>query len=106
MRSSNSIFKMFVYILECSDHSYYVSVTNDLERRLLEHSAGIDPDSYTANRRPIVLVYYAGFQSPKAAIQFEKKIKKWSRLKKQALIQDDFAALPNLAKKQFKSGDR
>ena len=47
----------FVYILECSDKTLYVGVTNDYERRLYEHQNGDDKKSYTFRRRPVKLLY-------------------------------------------------
>jgi len=47
----------FVYILLCSDSSYYTGVTNNLDRRLYEHEASFDPKSYTFKRRPLKLVF-------------------------------------------------
>ena len=35
----------YVFIVECADKSYYTDVTNDMERRLIEHNAGIDTKS-------------------------------------------------------------
>ena len=93
---------MFVYILECADKSYYTGVTNNLELRTEQHNAGIHPASYTFSRRPVKMVFYLLFNSPSQAIAFEKKIKKWSRAKKQALINEQYENLPSLAKKKFK----
>jgi len=101
MANSNSVFRMFVYILKCVDESFYIGVTNNLEIRLGEHQSGKSPGSYTYSRRPVELVYYTGFQDPDSAIRFEKRIKKWSRAKKIALINGDFHLLPNLSKKKF-----
>ena len=42
----------YVYMLRCFDGTFYVGVTNDIERRYAEHRAGHDPRSYTALRRP------------------------------------------------------
>ena len=89
----------YVYILKCSDGSYYTGITSNLPKRILEHTTGKHLDSYTYNRRPIELVYYAEFTDINLAIQSEKQIKKWSRLKKEALINNEFDKLPNLAKK-------
>jgi putative endonuclease len=47
------------------------------------------------------LVFYCEFTDINFAIDKEKQIKKWSRLKKEALINGDFDALPNLSKKKF-----
>ena len=93
---------MYVYILKCNDKSYYTGVTNDLEQRYEQHKQGINITSYTYTRRPLELVFYETFNDPKTAIEFEKKIKKWSRNKKAALIKKAFDLLPLLAKKNFK----
>jgi putative endonuclease len=67
--------KLGVYILECSDGSYYVGVSNNPERRLLEHNEGLDPDSYTFSRRPVEIVWCEFYSSPGYAISIEKKNK-------------------------------
>ena len=92
----------FIYILKCSDDSYYTGVTSNLEKRLFEHKNGVHLDSYTYKRRPLELVFYAEFTDINFAIEKEKQIKKWSRAKKEALINDEYDLLPNLAKKRFK----
>lgn len=92
---------MYTYILLCSDNSYYIGVTNNLERRIEEHRSGLHPDSYTFSRRPIKLVYHEGFDGPNAAIAREKQLKGWSRRKKEALINSTEDALINLSKKDF-----
>jgi len=91
----------FVYILKCSDGTYYTGVTSNLGKRLIEHKLGVHPNSYTFGRRPLQLVFYCEFTDMKIAIEKEKQIKKWSQAKKKALINDDFAELSNLAKKNF-----
>lgn len=88
---------MYVYIIECSDGSYYIGVTNDVGRRFIEHSEGIHENSYTFSRRPLKLVFCRHFNQPVTAIRFEKQIKKWSRAKKEALIRGDFIELHKLA---------
>jgi len=75
-----------VYMLRCSDDSYYIGITNDVERRVGEHREGRDPKCYTFRRRPVECVYSAQFQDVRDAISWEKKIKRWSRNKKEALI--------------------
>ena len=90
-----------VYILLCSDNSYYTGVTNDIFKRFEEHQKGYDSKSYTFNRRPIQLVFYTSFNSIEIAIEKEKQIKKWSKAKKIALINGNFKDLPNLSKKKF-----
>ena len=49
--------KIFVYIVECIDGSYYTGVTNNIERRISEHNVGLDRDSFTYSRRPVVVRY-------------------------------------------------
>jgi putative endonuclease len=69
---------------------------------MFQHDTAFYLDCYTANRRPLELVFYAEFTDINLAIDTEKQIKKWSRAKKEALIDGDYDALPNLAKKKFK----
>lgn len=91
----------YVYILKCSDTSYYTGLTSNLNKRLIEHKTGKHKESYTYNRRPIKLSFYAEFTNVEMAISTEKQIKKWSRAKKEALINGEFEKLPILAKKKF-----
>jgi len=91
----------YVYILKCADGTFYTGVSSNLTQRLFQHETGYYPDCYTASRRPVELVFYAEFTDINLAIEKEKQIKKWSRAKKLALINDDFDVLPNLAKKKF-----
>ena len=92
----------YVYILKCSDSTYYTGVTSNLSNRLIEHQEGKHLKSYTYSRRPNELKFYAEFTDINVAIATEKQIKKWSKSKKQALINNEFDKLPNLAKKIFK----
>lgn len=89
---------MYVYILECSDKSYYIGVTDNLEKRFQQHEKGINRDCYTYLRRPLKIAFYEMFNDPNSAIIFEKKIKGWSRKKKEALIKREFHLLPELSK--------
>jgi putative endonuclease len=91
----------FVYILNCSDNTFYTGITSNLTKRLIEHKKGIYNGSYTSTRRPVSLVFYAEFTDVNMSIDAEKQIKKWSKAKKQALIDGEFDKLPNLAKKKF-----
>ena len=92
----------YVYILKCADNSYYTGVTSNLNQRLYQHQSAFYPDCYTVSRRPVELVFYAECTNIEFAIDKEKQIKKWSRAKKEALINGDYDAIPNLAKKHFK----
>ncbi|VVU98990.1 hypothetical protein FVB9532_00239 [Mesonia oceanica] len=91
----------YVYILQCSDNTYYTGITSKLEERLFQHNSGFYRDGYTYRRRPVELKYYTTFSNSGKAIDFEKKIKKWSKAKKEALINSEYDQLPNLAKKKF-----
>lgn len=93
---------MYLYILDCADGTYYVGVSNDLDRRLRQHNTEEKPLSYTYNRRPVKLAYHTYFTNFKLAFVYETKIKKWSHAKKKALIDGDFDLLKLLAKKKFK----
>ncbi len=89
----------FVYILQCSDGSYYVGSHrgDDVMTRVAEHEHGRDPKAYTFRRRPVRLVWSEFFPDIVAAVLLERQLKGWSRAKKEALIAGDFARLPELA---------
>lgn len=87
----------YVYILKCSDNSYYTGSTNNLEQRLAQHSAG-EGSIWTANRLPVQLVFYEEYSSSQEAFDREHQIKKWTRKKKEALINSDFNLLAKLSK--------
>ena len=78
---------MFVYILANDTNvCIYTGVTNDLERRLYEHQQELDPNSFTAKYKIHKLVYFETFSDVEQAIAREKQLKKWSRAKKDWLI--------------------
>jgi putative endonuclease len=92
-----------LYILRCSDGSYYIGTTVvGLERRIAEHQAGAF-DGYTAIRRPVKLVFHQHFERLEDAAAAERQVKGWRRDKKEALIRGDFAALPSLARRSGKA---
>jgi len=64
-------------MVECSDTSIYIWLTNNLERRLQEHNLGRDDNSYTSKRRPVKLIFQQEFIQFAQAEIFEKKIKNW-----------------------------
>ncbi len=92
----------YVYILKCSDNTFYTGITNSMDRRLIEHASGIHKESYTYSRRPVTLVYHEKFNDPELAIRWEKRIKNWSQKKKQALIDGDWDKLVEYAKSKTK----
>jgi putative endonuclease len=87
----------YVYILKCSDGSYYTGMTNNLDKRIIEHNEGYDIGCYTFTRRPVELIYYQACYRPIEAIILEKKIKGWSRAKKEAFIAENWDRLKELS---------
>ena len=88
----------YVYILKCKDQSYYTGITSNLIERVQQHQSGWKSDAYTHSRRPVELVFHVRFTNANDAIAFEKRVKGWSRKKKEALINGDFDLLKLLAK--------
>lgn len=96
-------YEFFVYILKCNDKSYYIGVTNNLEARLYQHNEGLDKNSYTFTRRPVRMVYSEFFIDIREAITREKQLKKWSRKKKEALINENWELIKEFAECRNKS---
>ncbi len=88
--------KAYVYILECSDGSYYTGSTIDLEKRLNQHQNGLGAN-HTKKRLPVKLVYAEEFTRVDEAFYREKQIQGWSRNKKEALIEKNYDNLPKLS---------
>ena len=93
-----------VYILECSDKSYYIGVTSSLEKRLQQHNVGYNEKAYTFKRRPVYLKWFQNFIDPNLAIRKEKQLKGWSRKKKMALIEKDWGKLIAYSKNYTENG--
>jgi len=95
-----------VYILKCSDGKYYVGSTRgSLERRVAEHNAGIF-GGFTSLRRPVELLYCEEFDRITDAIAAERRLKGWSRAKKEAYMRGDLDALTTLAARKKKGIDQ
>ena len=90
----------WVYMLRCSDESFYVGVTSRIELRVAEHQLGLDPSCYTFSRRPLRLVYHEEFGEVLQAIAAEKKLKGWSYRKKRALLEGDWLAFALLLERR------
>lgn len=75
----------YVYIVECSDGTFYTGWTNNLERRIEQHSNGTGA-KYTRGRGPVKLVYYEEFDEKRDAMKREYEIKQYSRNDKLKLI--------------------
>ena len=91
----------YLYILECSDGSYYTGSTWDLRQRLAQHQAGVGAN-YTAKHLPVTLVYCEQYDRIDEAFQREKQVQGWSRKKKRALIEGRFEHLPDLSASKSK----
>jgi putative endonuclease len=90
-----------VYILLCADGSYYTGITRrPVEERLSEHENGVIPGCYTFFRRPVALAHAEYYERVDEAISAERRIKGWSRAKKQAYMRGDFPRLSQLAKRR------
>lgn len=96
-----------VYILECSDSSYYTGSTDDLSKRLWQHERGVEPSSYTYSRRPTKLVWTSEeTQYYYDALRWERQIKGWSRAKKEALIRGELDAIHEIVKAERKKREQ
>ena len=81
--------EFWVYLLRCADGSYYAGHTDNLVGRLWQHQRGIGCD-WTMRRRPVELVWTQTVPTRDEAIAFERRIKGWTRAKKEALIAGDW----------------
>ena len=81
-----SVNPWFVYIVECSDNSYYTGVTTDIKRRLHEHNNTAKGAKYTRCRRPVALVYQEETDSRQNACKREYAIKKLKTTQKKTLV--------------------
>ena len=92
----------YVYILRCNDGSYYTGHTDNLETRISQHRQGLIEQCYTKIRLPVEVVFVQQFETRDEAFIAERKIKGWSREKKQALIKKDWHMISLLAKNKQK----
>lgn len=87
-----------VYILRCSDGSFYTGVTRrSVEERVSEHNLGLVP-GFTSKRLPVELLFSEPYERVDEAVAAERRIKGWSRAKKIAYMRGDFEALSDLAR--------
>ena len=90
----------WLYILRCADRSYYIGTTRaDLEQRIAEHQVGAFP-GYTTTRRPVELLYSEFFDRIVDAIAAERRVKGWSRAKKEALMAGNFQQIAKLSQRR------
>ena len=93
----------YLYILKCSDDSYYAGHTDNLEARVAKHQRG-EQSGYTSARLPVELVFSHQFASRDEAFHAERQVKGWTRRKKEALIRQDWDRLRELARGRDKGG--
>jgi len=77
--------KWYVYMLCCSDNSYYTGITKDIARRLRQHNDGTGGAKYTRARRPVTLVYQEQQDDHSSALKREIEIKRLQPQAKRAL---------------------
>lgn len=75
----------YVYILRCSDGTFYTGYTTDLTRRIEEHQSGMGA-RYTRGRRPVELIYFEECDTKQHAMQREAAIKRLTRKQKEKLV--------------------
>ena len=85
----------FVYILRCADDSLYIGETNDVAARVARHNDGRG-SSFTASRLPVRVVHIEQHNRRDDAIARERQLKRWTRIKKEALIAGDLGRLKRL----------
>jgi len=87
----------WTYILKCSDGRFYTGHTDNLETRIAQHQTGGFCD-FTSRRRPVQLAWSQDFPTRIEALEAERRIKPWSRAKKEALIRGDWRAVSYYAR--------
>lgn len=87
----------YFYILRCLDNSLYCGQTNNLPRRIKEHNENKSKSAkYLRNKKPIQLVYSERYETLQEVMKREIQIKKWTKVKKEALISGDTKLLKKL----------
>lgn len=102
----NNARQYFAYILKCADGKYYTGSTTSLDERLNAYQLGVDPFSFTYNRRPVKLVWSESFATELEAAAVERQLKGWSRAKKEALIRGDWDAVHEIVKAERKRREK
>jgi putative endonuclease len=89
-----------VYIIASKSRAIYIGMTNDLRRRVFEHKNG-SIVGFTRQYRCHRLVYFESFDNVNKAIDREKQLKRWSRVKKVWLIERRNPTWEDLAAEWF-----
>ena len=77
----------YVYMIECSDGTYYTGWTTHLKERVQSHNGG-NGAKYTRSRRPVHLVYYEICTSRSEALKREYEVKHLSRTEKERMVRE------------------
>ena len=80
--------KAYMYVVECSDGSYYTGYTTDVKRRLAVHNSGKGA-KYTRARLPVKLIYVEGFASKEDAMSAEALFKRKTRMQKENYFKEN-----------------
>lgn len=97
----------YVYMLECADGAYYVGSYrgDDIMIRVHEHNLGKFPRAYTNKRRPVKLIWSEMFNHPDEMVAAERRLKGWSRAKKEAYVRGDMQLLNKLSQSKSAPAD-
>ncbi len=90
MSSKNTKKPWFLYVVRCSDDTFYTGVTSNIDRRVNEHNHSSNGAKYTKTRRPVQLIYWRDFKDRSSAQKAEYKFKKLTRGQKEKIIEDIF----------------
>jgi putative endonuclease len=92
----------YIYILRCANGTYYTGITRrSVEERVSEHAQGL-VEGYTSRHLPVELIFSEYYARIDEAIAAERRIKGWSRAKKEAYMRGDFSKLSILARRKSK----
>jgi putative endonuclease len=89
----------YIYILLCSDASYYIGYTTNVEARVRAHNMGLGA-AHTYKRLPVKLIYTEAHPTKLTAFRRERQLKGWTREKKETLIRGDVDLLRALSKRR------
>lgn len=78
----------YVYVVECSDATFYIGITNDLDKRIFAHNNSKTGAKYTRGRRPVILKYSEECKNKNEALKREYELKKLSRQEKRNLVEN------------------
>lgn len=77
-----------LYVVRCSDDTFYTGVTLDTDRRLREHNETNRGAKYTRTRRPVVLVYSEEYDDRSSAQKAERRFKALTRKQKETIVNE------------------